>query len=57
MFVLRGAVAGRLSVGLAHIRAALRASIIARAWEMVDVRFLVDPNYGCAWATILDLLR
>jgi hypothetical protein len=51
MFVLRGAVAGRLSVRLAHVRAPLRISVIVRSWEMVDVRFL-----GCARAAILSLL-
>jgi hypothetical protein len=57
MFVLRRAVAGRLSVGLAHVRAPLRISIIVRPWEMVDVRFLIDPNDGCTRAAILGLLR
>jgi hypothetical protein len=56
-FVLRCAVAGRLCVSLAHVRASLRISVIMRPWEMVDVRFLIDPNDGCARATILDLLR
>lgn len=57
MFVLRGAIAGSLSVCLTHVLTPLRISVIVRSGEMVNVRTLVDPNDGRASATILDLLR
>ena len=53
---LKRPVAGRLRVSLAHIRAALRVSVVVRSWEMVDVRLLVYPNYRRARAAILSSL-
>ena len=55
--VLRRAVPGRLSVGLAHIRAPLRFAIVASSSKVVNVRVLVHPNHGRSGTVGLSFLR
>jgi hypothetical protein len=55
--VLRRAVPGRLSVGLAHIRAPLRVAVVASSRKVVNVRVLVHPNHGRSGAAGLSFLR
>ena len=55
--VLRRAVPGRLSVGLAHIRAPLRVAIAASSSKVVNVRVLVHPNHGRSGTAGLSFLR
>ena len=57
LFVHGGAIAGRLSVGLAHIGAPLGVPVVARSGEVIDARALVDPNYGRSGAAGLSFLR
>ena len=55
--ILRGSVAGRLSVCLAHVGAPLGVAIISRSSKVIDVRVLVHPNDGRSRAAVLCFLR
>jgi hypothetical protein len=56
-FVLSGAVAGRLSVCLAHVGALLGVAVITGAGKVINVRVLVYPNDSRSGAAVLRFLR